>query len=334
MRLFQRTMAEAYFPGGTLDDVLRLVIQEIIAHGDRIVPTKGEADEISGVLLEISNPRARLSRTETRGKIFSSLGELCWYLARTNALGFIRYYIEPYVDFADGDVIFGGYGPRLFDWRGINQINNVIEILRSKSPSRKAVVQLFDANDLIEEHNDVPCTCTLQFMNRHDKLHMFVYMRSNDAHWGLPHDVFCFTMLQEIVARSLEIELGPYKHLVGSLHLYTKHLRAAKRFLKEGWQPTPAVMPPMPLGNPWPAIELLLHAESEIRIRGAVEDADVKRLDPYWADLVRLLEVYRAKEDSDLGRMIAVRGRISSDVYFPFIDRAIRKLEVSRPPLP
>ena len=43
---------------------------------------------------------------------------------------------------------------------------------------------------------------------------MLTYMRSNDAYWGLPHDVFAFTMLQEILARSLTLELGTYKHAV------------------------------------------------------------------------------------------------------------------------
>ena len=61
------------------------------------------------------------------------------------------------------------------------------------------------------------------------------YMRLNDALVGLPHDVFCFTMLQEIVARSLSVELGGYKHAVGSLHLYKTHVDAAHQFLEEGW---------------------------------------------------------------------------------------------------
>jgi thymidylate synthase len=37
---------------------------------------------------------------------------------------------------------------------------------------------------------------------------MVTTMRSNDAYLGLPHDVFCFTMLQEIIARSLGREIG------------------------------------------------------------------------------------------------------------------------------
>lgn len=153
-------MTGPYFVAATLDDLMRYVIEEILTHGGRIHPTKGAAIELTGVLLELTDPRARLSRTETRGKPFSFLGELCWYLAKTNALAFISYYLPAYEKYADGDVIFGGYGPRLFDRKGQDQLANVISILKKNPDSRKAVVQLFDAEDIVEEHKDIPCTCT------------------------------------------------------------------------------------------------------------------------------------------------------------------------------
>ena len=91
---------------------------------------------------------------------------------QTRELQFIEYYIEQYKQYADGDQVYGGYGPRLFDWKNVNQLDNVIALLRRKPDSRQAVVQLFDAVDLVEEHKDIPCTCTLQFMIREDSLHM------------------------------------------------------------------------------------------------------------------------------------------------------------------
>ncbi len=321
---------EPYFSGNTLDDVMRSVVEAIHARGVYIQPSKGPANELSGVLLEITNPRARLSRTETRGKLFTALGELCWYLAKTNAADFIEYYIPPYSESAENNMIFGGYGPRLFSWKG-NQVENVVDLLRRKPYSRQAVIQLFDATDIVAAHKDVPCTCTLQLMNRQSKLHMVVNMRSNDVYWGLPHDVFCFTMLQEIMARTLSVEVGTYKHTVGSLHLYKKHDGAAKRFLKEGWQATAPAMPPMPLGDPWNAIALLVEAEEAIRVRGAFEAAELGSLDPYWADLVRLLQIFRAKKDRNSERVKSLQEQMSSRAYYPFIDRVVRKLEAVTP---
>ena len=83
-------------------------------------------------------------------------------------------------------------------------------------------------------------------------------MRSNDSYIGLPHDFFAFTMIQEIVARTLDCGLGAYKHFVGSLHLYEDDLDSAQGYINEGLQPTTAAMPAMPRGDPWKVIDVLL----------------------------------------------------------------------------
>lgn len=318
-------MVRPYFSGRTLDDVMRSVIKAIQSRGDRISPNRGGAVELRGVLLEISDPRARLSRTETRGKPFSCLGELCWYLAKSNKVDFISYYIPEYKQDAEGDVLFGGYGPRLFSLRGQDQVANVTRLLKERPDSRRAVIQLFDALDVAEEHKDVPCTCTLQLMIRHNALHMFTSMRSNDVIKGLPHDVFSFTMLQEIIARTLSVDLGSYQHAVGSLHLYDVNRTIARQFLNEGWQATDKPMPPMPIGDPWPSIRSLLEAELEIRTQGVLGEGRFEGMDPYWADLVRLLEVLRYSRERKTASIRRLRDEMSSDVYRPFIDARLSK---------
>lgn len=316
-------MAAPYFCGPTLDDVMRSVIEEIQTSGERINPSKGECVELAGVLLELTDPRARISRTETRGKPFSCLGELCWYLAGSNDLDYIYYYIPAYSESAEDGMIFGGYGPRLFNWEGLDQWGNVAALLRRKPSSRRAVIQLFDAFDIVEKHKDVPCTCVLQFMVRDQKLNMLASMRSNDVILGLPHDVFTFTMFQEIMARALSLEIGTYKHFVGSLHLYEKHRDDAQKFLDEGWQSTEKPMPPMPEGDPWPAIKSLLQAESAIRTGGLLDAEGIKDLDLYWVDLIRLLQVLRFSRDKEPGKIEELGGQISSSIYRVFIDKKL-----------
>lgn len=305
---------------------MRIVIEEIKSDGNWIMPSKGRCKEITGVMIEIENPRARLSRTETRGKPFSCLGELCWYLAKSNNLNFISYYIKKYRESADGNVIYGAYGPRLFNWKGINQVFEVISILKQKPHSRKAVIQLFDATDYIGQHNDIPCTCTLQFMIRNTKLNMITYMRSNDVFLGLPHDVFCFTMIQEIIARSLSVELGYYKHSVGSIHLYEENEGEASQFLGEGWQSTEMAMPPMPVGDQWPAIQAFLEAEEGLRTKGDIV-IDLLDLEPYWADLIRLLQIFRYWKDNNKGEIIDLRNRMSSNIYNSFINSKLNRFQ-------
>ena len=279
------------------------------------------------MLLEITNPLARISRTETKGKPFSCLGELCWYLAQTKDLSFIAYYLPAYRKYAEGKEIYGGYGPRLFDWNGLNQFATVADILRTKPDSRQAVIQLFDAHDILEPHKDIPCTCTMQFMVRKKQLHMLTYMRSNDALVGMPHDIFCFTMLQEIMARTLSVELGQYKHLVGSLHLYKESMDNAQQFLDEGWQSTTTLMRPMPKGSPWPAVQAVLTAERAIRTDRGLDLELIENLDPYWADLVRLLQVFRSTKDRDTEMIQELRGQMSSPGFDQFIDGRIRRLQ-------
>ena len=320
-------MASSFFSGETLDDAMRWVLEKIHLEGEDIRPTKGPAKELSGVLLELTNPLARISRTETKGKPFSCLGELCWYLAQTRDLSFIAYYLPAYRKYAEGQQIYGGYGPRLFNWDGLNQFENVAGILERKPDSRQAVIQLFDAHDILEPHKDVPCTCTMQFMIRNKRLHLLTYMRSNDAFVGMPHDIFCFTMLQEIMARTLSVELGSYKHMVGSLHLYDETTSNAQQFLDEGWQSTDTLMQPMPKGSPWSSIKSVLSAEHAIRTNQCFNVQLLERLDPYWADLVRLLLIFRSSKTRDAGRIQELRGQMSSSVFDEFINRRIGRLQ-------
>jgi thymidylate synthase len=307
----------------TLDDLLRSVFEALLEKGEKVVPSKGSNRELFGVVVELSKPLARISRTETKGRLYSALGELFWYLSGSNELAFINYYLKGYEsDPDDGKTVWGAYGPRLFNMRdGINQITQVRNLLAANPSSRKAVVQLFNAEDISKKHADVPCTCTLQFLIRQSGLDMFVSMRSNDAYKGLPHDIFAFTMLQELLARDLGVPLGRYKHAAGSLHLYDAEEDKAREFLDEGWQDI-IEMPPMPPGNQWPAIEALKTVEERIRT-GAEVDLDALGLDTYWTDIARALKIFALTKGSartaNRDQVEAVSKAMSSEYFRPYI---------------
>ena len=305
----------------TLDDVMRCALEELLDRGELVSPSKGDCRELRGVLLEITNPRARLSRSESRGHAFSCLGELCWYLSGANELEFIEYYIPKYREFAENGILFGAYGPRLLGVRGVtNQLENIVLLLKGKPSSRQAVIQLFDAEDIVDKHKDVPCTSTIQFLLRSDGLEMITTMRSNDVYLGLPHDVFCFTMIQEIVARRLGVELGVYRHIVGSLHLYDRNVDDASRYLGEGWQPTKEYMPSMPSDDPTVQLRRFLNAEAYVRL-GRPFNLEEMGLDKYWADLVKLLQLYRystkTKNAEEVSRLCAA---VDSS-YTPYFEK-------------
>lgn len=308
----------------SLDAVLHQLYQDIDAHGRPHAGSRGDTLELLGVGLRITNPRARISRSENRGKPFSALGELLWYLSGSNTLDFIKPYVSEYEKEAVGGILEGAYGPRLLAMRGsIDQLASVDKLLRKKPGSRRAVVQLFNAEDIATDHVEVPCTTTLQFHQREGRLHMSVTLRSNDAYWGLPHDVFCFTMIQEMMAGRLGVDLGEYHHFVGSMHVYDDHLADMRAYLDEGFQQVHA-MPAMPEGNPFGIVDSLLAIEARLR-SGELIDADAEMGDPYWADIVRLLQVFwsrkhAASTDDHVKRLDVIRGQLASPSYAPYVD--------------
>jgi thymidylate synthase len=156
-------------------------------------------------------------------------------------------------------------------------------------------------------------------------------MRSNDAFVGLPHDVFSFTMLQEVVARALRVDVGTYNHYVGSLHLYDRDRDGAEAFLDEAWQDL-VEMPPMPIGNPWPQLARVLKAERAIRGGRKVDPADFVD-EPYWQDLIRLLQAHQQIGAGEQKALRRTRKAMHSKIYNTYIDRRARNLE-SRPPPP
>jgi thymidylate synthase len=322
-----RSRVSRRYSEATADDLIHQALEALVDHGESTDPSRGSARELRGVTLELTNPLARLSRSEMRGKIFSCLAELCWYLSGSGAVEPIEHYLPVYRENAEADgTVHGAYGPRLFAFDGLNQVQTVIDILRERPFSRRAVIQLFDHGDLIGHYADVPCTCTLQYFVRGGCLDAVTFMRSNDAYRGLPHDVFSFTMLQELVARSLDVELGTYIHMVGSLHLYNSDFERTNAFLTEGWQSTTA-MPPMPNGDPWSSVDRLVAAEQALRLSSVALSLTVDdELEPYWSDLVRLLSIFDASKKGDTAAIKDLRGQMNSPVFEVFIVDSLRRL--------
>lgn len=289
-----------------LDDLMRAVFARLLSRSrgnTKVNSRKGYSTETFGALLELTDPRARLSRSKSRSRVFSALGECLWYLSGSNALEQIQYYIDGYHEFSDDkETLNGAYGARIFAAdRGRvtekykDQWQRIIGTLREREGSRNAIIQIYANEDGEKKSKDIPCTCTLHFVIRKKLLHLHVHMRSNDVVLGFPHDIFAFTMMQEIAARELDVEVGSYQHSVASLHLYddTDKLPSrtmARKFVDEGFHDIKP-MPPMPKGDPWPAIAVVLDAERRLRA-GELDYVPPAGLDPYWNDIIILLRFY------------------------------------------
>lgn len=141
--------------------------------------------------------------------------EFLWYMAGDNK--WIVDYAPQYEQFMDNGIAHGAYGPRMN-----LLISELIGLLKRDSDTRRAILQIYCADDLRAPYKDIPCTIMLQYLIRDGELNCICYMRSNDIWLGMPYDIFCFTMLQMCIADHLNLDYGFYQHIVGSLHLYEK----------------------------------------------------------------------------------------------------------------
>lgn len=299
--------------GDSLDDILRMGLEELLANGHRVEDSrKGANTELLSMALHLRNPRARLSRTQARGKVVSSLAEFLWYASGSAHPEFLGHYIKHYAELAEDQP--DAYGPRLFGNGG--SISWVTKLLRQRPHTRRALAPIIRLSDY--EHEEMPCTCDLQFIIREGELHLIAHLRSNDAMQGFVHDVFCFTMIQEAVASELGTELGGYTHVVGSYHLYDKNLEAVERLMDEGWQWNDP-MPPMPAGHQWANIHALLEAARAMQRQGDWVEPPPK-LPNYWQDLAVLLAAFERSKRDDVEGTIELGRRLVHEVYLTYVD--------------
>ena len=107
-----------------------------------------------------------------------------------------------------------------WQWQRNKQLARVIDMLRNNNNTRQAAISIYDAKEMKSYKYDTPCTYAVQFTIVDNKLNMCVTMRSNDLWYGFCNDQYCFSMLQQLVARELSISVGTYFHFAHNLHLY------------------------------------------------------------------------------------------------------------------
>jgi thymidylate synthase len=172
---------------------------------------------------------------------FFHLMESLWMLrGQRDVQSMVRYNkrMDEYSD--DGEVFHGAYGYRWRnhfsqDYRLLDQINIIIRRLKKDPIDRRCVLQMWDAPyDLNVNKVDIPCNTHVYFKIRTEKLHMTVCCRSNDIIWGAyGANAVHFSMLQQYIADSLGVAMGPYVQISDSFHAY-KNVFDAYRIPEEG----------------------------------------------------------------------------------------------------
>ena len=111
-----------------------------------------------------------------------------------------------------------------WQWMIGNQLDYIVEKLKSDKDTRHAVISIYDGKENVEFEHDTPCTCAIHFHIIEDKLCMSVMMRSNDLWYGFCNDQYCFSKLQEMIAKKLKLPMGWYYHYASNMHIYNDKL--------------------------------------------------------------------------------------------------------------
>ncbi|MGD8194136.1 thymidylate synthase [Herbiconiux sp. P18] len=211
-------------------------LQEVIANGDDIEVRNSKTREVRARLIELDAVRERCVLLPGRhNNIFASIAESMWVLCGRDDLEYLCAYLPRAKDFSDDGVTWrAAYGPRLRNWNGVDQLAEIINILRSDPNSRRAVAALFDPDRDFVQSKDIPCNNWLHFLVRGGQLDLHVVARSTDIWWGFSGiNAFEWSLLLELMSCWLELSPGRLTFFTSSLHLYERHAARAEAVLSD-----------------------------------------------------------------------------------------------------
>lgn len=178
---------------------------------------------------EILNPMDNKINTPWRKwKNSYAIKEWEWYLSGDKSALEISKFASIWKNMMDENgEVQSNYG---WQWNRNDQLNKIIERLKSKPNTRHAVLSIYDGKEIENYKYDTPCTLNIGFQIINNKLNMTVTMRSNDLIYGFCNDQYCFSKLQEMVANELNLEVGTYFHFVFNLHIYYRHFKLKEKY--------------------------------------------------------------------------------------------------------
>ena len=170
----------------------------------------------------------------------SIIYELLWFLkGDTN----IKYLNENNVRIWDEWTAENGdlgpiYGKQWTAWDAndgtkINQIQNVVDLIKNKPYSRRIIVSGWNVGDLQmlikgKKSAPPPCHTIFQFYVNNGKLSCQLYQRSADFFLGVPFNIASYSLLTMMIAQVCDLKPGEFVHTFGDVHLYKNHFEQVK----------------------------------------------------------------------------------------------------------
>ncbi|MDH5473700.1 MAG: thymidylate synthase [Gammaproteobacteria bacterium] len=176
----------------------------------------------------------------------SIIHELLWFLkGETNTKYLTDNGVSIWNEWATNEGALGPvYGYQWRNWPApnghhIDQISEVIQLLKEKPNSRRIIVSAWNVADLPDESISpqenvkqgrmalAPCHAFFQFYVAEGKLSCQLYQRSADIFLGVPFNIASYALLTMMVAQVTGLKPGDFVHTLGDAHLYNNHLEQA-----------------------------------------------------------------------------------------------------------
>lgn len=195
------------------------MFEEIISKGEDYAGTKA----LFNVSFTVENPIDKEIKTPQRKfKVDYAEYEWHWYLKGNRNAKEIseRAKIWKNMMLPFTTEVNSNYG---FFWNYNDQYSKMIEELKTKKDSRRAVLVHYGIFEIDRYKYDTPCNLVLNFYVKEDKVHLTVFARSIDLVFGFCNDQYTFARLMERVSSDIGKKIGTMHWFITNCHLYPRH---------------------------------------------------------------------------------------------------------------
>jgi thymidylate synthase len=132
------------------------------------------------------------------------------------------------------------------DGRHVDQIAEVVRLLREEPDSRRIVVSAWNVAD-IAKMALAPCHAFFQFhvsgseSAERERLSCQVYQRSADVFLGVPFNIASYALLTHMLAQQCDLDVGDLVWTGGDCHVYDNHREQVQTLLERAPYPSPSL---------------------------------------------------------------------------------------------
>ena len=132
------------------------------------------------------------------------------------------------------------YGVQWRDWRGVDQLSNLIEGIKTDPNGRRHIITAWNVDEL-DKMALPPCHVLAQFYVSNGKLSCHMYQRSVDVFLGLPFNIASYALLTHMIAQVCDLKVGELIISTGDTHIYSNHVEQVKEQLAREEYSLPAL---------------------------------------------------------------------------------------------